>query len=185
MAKLIYLTNVSVDGYIEDAQGGFDFGQDDDVFAFTTDLLASVGTLLYGRRLYEAMAVWETMPALAEQSALTARFAAAWHEPDKVVYSSTLTEPSTVKTRVDARFDPKAVRDMKAAATRDLLIGGADIAAQAFAEGLVDECHLIVWPLLVGGGKPGLPPGVRVGLDLLDERRFANGTVYLRYGVAT
>lgn len=184
MAKLIYLTNLSLDGYIEDEQGAFDwFPPDEDVFAFTTELLQSVGTLLYGRRLYEAMAVWETNPDLAAQSDLTAVFADAWQAPDKVVYSTTLATVSTVRTRLERDFDRAAVQALKTAATRDIAVGGANLATQAFAAGLVDECQLLVWPIIVGGGKPALPTGVRVDLELLDERRFANGVVYLRHRV--
>ena len=182
MADLIYLTNVSLDGYIEDESGAFDYGPpDDEVFAYTTDLIRPVGTFLYGRRLYEAMAVWETDAALAEQSELTAAFATAWKAADKVVYSTTLPEVSTADTRLERRFDPAAVRDLKASADRDLTIGGAHLAAQAFRAGLVDECSLLVWPVIVGGGKPGLPSGVRTDLQLVDERRFGNGVVHLRY----
>ncbi len=182
MAKLIYLTNVSLDGYIEDERGAFDwFPVDDEVFAFTTDLLRSVGTFLYGRRLYETMAVWETDAALAAQSGLMADFASAWQAANKVVYSTTLSAVSTAGTRLERHFDPVAVRQLKATAGRDLTVGGANLATQAFQAGLVDECQLFVWPMVVGGGKPGLPTGVRADLELLDERRFANGVVRLRY----
>lgn len=182
MAKLIYVTNVSLDGYIEDERGAFDwFPIGDEVFAFHTDLLRSVGTFLYGRRLYEAMALWETDPALAAQSDLAADFANAWQAASKVVYSTTLTEVSTADTRIERRFDPAAVRELKAAASSDLTVGGANLAAQAFEAGLVDECQLMVLPVVVGGGKPGLPTGMRTDLELLDERRFRNGVVHLRY----
>jgi dihydrofolate reductase len=182
MAKLIYLTNVSIDGYIEDERGGFDWlPPDDEVFAFTTDLLRSVGTLLYGRRLYEAMAVWETDAALAAKSGLMADFASAWQAASKVVYSATLPAVSTADTRLERHFDPAAVHQLKATVDSDLTIGGANLATQAFKAGLVDECQLIVWPVAVGGGKPGLPTGMRTDLELLDERRFRNGVVYLRY----
>ncbi len=184
MATLIYVTNVSLDGYIEDEHGALDWAPpDDDVFAATTALLRSVGTFLYGRRLYETMSVWETNPALAEQSDLTADFANAWQAADKVVYSTTLTAVSTATTRLEHHFDPDAVQQLKAATTSDLTIGGANLAARAFEADLVDECQLFVWPMIVGGGKPALPDHVRLDLDLLDERRFANGTIYLRYGV--
>ena len=184
MAALTYITNVSLDGYIEDADGNFNWGpQDDDVFAAASAAVRSAGTFLYGRRLYEAMAVWETDPALGRQSELTAEFAWAWRAADKVVYSTTLTEASTASTRIERRFDPGAVRALKAEATGNLTIGGANLAAQAFAAGVVDECQLFVWPVLVGAGKPGLPAGVRTDLELHDERRFSNGVVLLRYGV--
>jgi dihydrofolate reductase len=186
MAKLIYVTNVSLDGYIEDERGAFDwFPRDDDVFAFTTDLIRSVGTFLYGRRLYEVMAVWETNAALAAQSDLMADFAAAWQAANKVVYSTTLAAVSTANTRLERHFDPTAVHELKAAASSDLTVGGANLATQALQAGLVDECQLFVWPLAVGGGKPGLPTGMRTDLELLDERRFGNGVVHLRYRIAT
>jgi dihydrofolate reductase len=182
MAKLIYVTNVSLDGYIEDEGGAFDwFPPDDEVFAFTTDLLRSVGTFLYGRRLYETMAVWETDAALAAQSDLTADFARAWQAASKVVYSVTLPSVSTADTRLERRFDPAAVHELKATASSDLTVGGANLATQAFKAGLVDECQLFVLPIVVGGGKPGLPTGMRVDLELLDERRFRNGVIHLRY----
>ena len=184
MAALIYATNVSADGCIEDAQGAFDWTRpDDDVFAATTALLSSVGTFLYGRRLYETMAVWETDPAIAGQSDLAADFASAWRAADKVVYSTTLTAVPTATTRLEQRFDPDAVRELKAEATSDLTIGGADLAARAFEAGLVDECQLFVWPVILGGGKPAFAAGVRASLELLDERRFGNGVVHLRYRV--
>jgi len=182
MAKLIYVTNVSLDGYIEDERGVFDlFTPDDDVFASTTDLLRTVGTFLYGRRLYETMAVWETDPALAAQSDLMADFATAWQAASKVVYSTTLAAVSTANTRLERHFNPTAVHELKAAASRDLTIGGANLAAQALKAGLVDECQLFVWPLAIGGGKPALPTDTRVDLELLDERRFGNGVLLLRY----
>jgi dihydrofolate reductase len=182
MAPLIYLTNVSLDGYIEDAHGAFDWAPpDDDVFAATTALLRSVGTFLYGRRLYETMAVWETNPALAEQSDLATEFARAWRAADKVVYSTTLTAVSTATTRLEHHFDPDAVRGLKTRTTSNLTIGGANLAARAFEAGLVDECQLFVWPMTLGGGKPALPAGLRAGLELLDEHRFGNGVVHLRY----
>jgi dihydrofolate reductase len=182
MAKLIYVTNVSVDGYIEDEGGAFDwFPRDDEVFAFTTNLLRSVGTFLYGRRLYEMMAVWETDAALAGQSGLMADFASAWQAANKIVYSTTLTTVSTARTTLERRFDPAVVHRLKATAGSDITVGGSNLAAQAMRAGLVDECQLFVWPLAVGGGKPGLPSGVRTDFALLDERRFDNGVVHLRY----
>jgi dihydrofolate reductase len=182
MAKLIHLTNVSLDGFIEDARGAFDlYAPDDNVFAFTTDLVRSVGTFLYGRRLYELMAVWETNPALAAQPGLRADFAAAWQATRKIVYSTTLATVSTADTRLERHFDAQAVHELKAAASSDLAIGGANLAAQAFKAGLVDEYQLIVWPSVLGGGKPALPTDTRIDLELLDERRFANGVVHLRY----
>ncbi|WP_431930439.1 dihydrofolate reductase family protein [Micromonospora sp. RP3T] len=182
MAKLIYVTNVSLDGYIEDERGDFNlFPVDDEVFVCYTDIVRSAGTFLYGRRQYEAMAVWETNDALAAQSDLTADFANAWQAASKVVYSGSLPSASTADTTVERRFDPGAVKEMKAAADSDLTIGGANLATQAFKAGLVDECQLFVLPVAVGGGKPGLPTGMRTDLDLVDERRFRNGVVHLRY----
>src|SRR5688500_10935581 len=173
MANLIYVTNVSLDGYIEDERGAFDWlPMDDELFALYTDILRPVGTFLYGRRLYEAMAVWETDATLAAQSDLTADFASAWQAASKVVYSTTLATVSTADTRLERRFDPAAVHELKATASSDLTVGGANLAAQAFKAGLVDECQLFVWPMVVGGGKLGMPTGIRANLDLLDERRF-------------
>ncbi|HEX4862947.1 MAG TPA: dihydrofolate reductase family protein, partial [Acidimicrobiales bacterium] len=158
MAKLIYASNVSLDGYTEDERGALDWAApDDDVFAFITDLLRPVGTYLYGRRLYDAMAVWETDAALAAQSDLMSDFANVWQAADKVVYSTTLATASTSNTRLERHFDPSKVRDLKAAARSDLLVGGPNLAAQAFKAGLVDECHLFIWPVVLGGGKPALP----------------------------
>ena len=184
MAKLIYVSNVSLDGYIEDAHGNFDWtAPNDEVFAFITDLLRAFGIHLYGRRLYEAMAVWETDPALAAQSDLMSDFALLWQDTRKVVYSTTLDAVPTAKTTLEPAFESDSVRDMRASASGDLLVGGANLAAQAFAARLVDECHLFIVPVVVGGGKRALPAGMRVDLELLDERRFNNGVVYLRYRV--
>lgn len=185
MAKLIYITNVSLDGYIEDEQGDFGWTEpDDEQFAFVTDLIRPVGTDLYGRRLYESMAVWETDPSFAARSEPFAEFSRVWQDADKVVYSTTLESVPTARTEIVRLFDPEAVRAMKDAATEDLMIGGADLAAQAFRARLVDEIHLFVGPAIVGGGKPGLPSDVRLDLELLDDRRFANGVIYLRHRVA-
>ena len=182
MAKLIYVANVSLDGYIEDAHGSFDWTEpSDEVFTFITDLVRPVGTYLYGRRMYETMAVWETEPALAAQSELRADFANVWQAADKIVYSTTLAAVSTANTRLERRFDPDAVRDMKTSAASDLTVGGPTLAAHAFNAGLVDECQLFVRPVLVGGGKPAFPSDARVQLELLEEHRFGNGVVYLRY----
>jgi dihydrofolate reductase len=182
MAKLIYVANVSLDGYIEDAHGRFDWTEpSDEYFAFITDLVRPIGTYLYGRRLYETMAVWETDPTLAALSALRADFANIWQGADKIVYSTTLETVSTANTRLERRFDPDAVRDLKTSAPSDLTVGGSALAAHAFDAGLVDECHLFVGPVLVGEGKPAYAGRAHVGLELLDERRFGSGVVYLRY----
>jgi len=184
MAKLIYIANVSLDGFIEDARGSFDWTEpDEEVFAFITDLVRSVGTCLYGRRMYETMAVWETDATLAAQSEPMADFAKVWQAADKVVYSTTLRAVSTARSRLERSFDPDSVRDMKRSATGDLTVGGANLAANAFKGGLVDECHLFICPVLVGGGKPALPRDIRAELELLDERRFSNGVAYLRYAL--
>lgn len=182
MVKLTYINNMSLDGYIEDRHGAFDFGpMDDDLLAAYTELLGTVGTFLYGRRLYETMAGWETMPELAAQSSLAADFANAWQVPSKIVYSTTLATAPTANTRIERAFDITAVQQLKAGASRDLTVGGADLASQALTAGLVDECTLFIWPVAVGDGKPALPADARLSLELLDDRRFANGVMLLRY----
>jgi dihydrofolate reductase len=184
MAKLIYASNMSLDGFTEDECGAFDWAPpDDDVFVFITELMRSAGTYLYGRRMYETLAVWETESALAARSDLTADYASAWQAADKVVYSSTLAAPITANTRLERRFDPHAVHDLKAAADRDLLVGGPSVAAQALAAGLVDELALFVWPVVLGGRNPALPKDGRADLDLIAEQRFSSGAVHLRYRV--
>ncbi|MFE6632810.1 dihydrofolate reductase family protein [Streptomyces rochei] len=184
MAQLIYASNMSLDGCTEDERGAFDWAPpDDEVFAFITDLMRSAGTYLYGRRMYETLAVWETDPSLAARSDLMADYAGAWQAADKVVYSSTLAEPSTARTRLERRFDPGAVHDLKATAGGDLLVGGPNLAAQALAAGLVDEIVLFVWPIVLGGRNPALPTDARIDLELVDEHRFGNGVVHLRYRV--
>ncbi|MDI3101034.1 MULTISPECIES: dihydrofolate reductase family protein [Streptomyces] len=184
MAQLIYASNMSLDGCTEDERGAFDWAPpDDEVFAFITDLMRSAGTYLYGRRMYETLAVWETDPSLAARSDLMADYAGAWQAADKVVYSSTLAEPSTARTRLERRFDPGAVHDLKATAGGDLLVGGPNLAAQALAAGLVDEVALFVWPIVLGGRNPALPTDARIDLELVDEHRFGNGVVHLRYRV--
>src|SRR5919109_2016142 len=179
MARLIYSAIMSLDGYTADEDGNFDWAApDEEVHTFLNDLERPVGTYLYGRRMYEVMVGWETV---TDQTPHTRDFAEIWRAADKVVYSRTLETPSTARTRIERDFDPEAVRQMKAAASRDLTVGGPDLAAHAFRAGLVDECHLYVAPIVVGGGNQALPDKVRVPLELLDERRFANGVVYLRY----
>jgi dihydrofolate reductase len=184
MARLIYASNMSLDGCTEDEHGALDWAPpDDDVFASITELMRSAGTYLYGRRMYEVMAVWETDSTLATRSDLTAHYAKVWQAADKVVYSSSLAAPSTANTRLERHFDPGAVHDLKAAASRDLLVGGPNLAAQALGAGLIDELRLFVWPLVLGGRKPALPTDTRTDLELLDEHRFTNGVVQLRYRV--
>jgi dihydrofolate reductase len=186
MAKLIYVLNVSLDGYIADQDGKIDWAvPDEEFFSFINDLERPVGTYLYGRRLYELMHVWETDPAAAAQSPAAGEFAEIWQAADKIVYSRTLEAASTTRTRIERDFDPEAVRQLKAAAERDLTVGGPTLGAHAIAAGLVDEYHLFVWPVVVGGGKHFFPDRVRLQLELLDERRLGNGEVYLRYRTQT
>ena len=185
MAKLIYSAITSLDGYIEDEDGKFDWAEpDDEVHAFINDLERSVGTYLYGRRLYGVMVAWEAL-TLGDQPPVMRDFAEIWRAAEKIVYSRTLEAVSTARTRIERDFDPEAVRQMKAAAGRDLTVGGAELAAQAFEAGVVDELHLFVAPIVVGGGKQSLPDNVRLKLELLDERRFGRGMVYLRYRIRT
>jgi dihydrofolate reductase len=183
--RLIYVVNCSLDGYIEDADGGFGWSEpDEELHQFFNDLLRPIGSFLYGRRLYETMAVWETDPSLAAESPVMADFAAVWQDADKIVYSTTLQAPITERTRIERVFDPDAVRGLKAAAATDLLIGNATLTAHAFRAGLVDEIHLVVAPVAVGGGKPALPGGVRLALELVEVRRFqGTGVVSLRHRV--
>ena len=186
MARLVYSAIASLDGYVEDEDGNFDWATPDgEVHAFVNDLHRPLGTYLYGRRMYETMDGWETDPSIAERSPLIRDFAALWQAADKIVYSRTLEAAPTARTWIERNFDPEAVRQMKASAGQDMLVGGPNLAAQAFGAGLVDECHLFVAPILVGGGKRSLPSDVRLELELLDERRFGGGTVYLRYRTGT
>jgi dihydrofolate reductase len=183
MAKLIYSALASLDGYVADEDGNFDWAEpDEEVHTFVNDLERPVGTYLYGRRLYEVMVSWENADALADQPRFIQEFGEIWRAADKIVYSKTLEAPSSARTRIERDFDPEAVRELKAAADRDLLVGGPELAAHAFEAGLVDECHLFLAPIIVGGGKQALPDEVRLELELLDERRFGNDTVFLRYG---
>ena len=186
MAKLIYSAISSLDGYIADEDGNFDWAvPDEEVHAFINDLERPVGTYLYGRRMYETMVGWETDPTLAEQSPVMRDFAQIWQAAEKIVYSRTLETVPTTRTRLEREFDPEAVRQMKASAGRDISVSGPDLAAQAFRAALVDECYLIVTPIVVGGGKRSLPDDVRLKLELIDERRFDNGMVYLHYRTRT
>jgi len=186
MAKLIYSGITSLDGYVADADGNFDWSvPDEEVHTFVNDLERPVGTYLYGRRMYEVMVAWETAHTLADQPPFMQDFAGIWRAADKIVYSRTLETVSSARTRIERDFDPAAVRQMKATAGRDITVGGPDLAAQALKAGLVDECHLFVTPIVVGGGKQFLPDAVRLKLDLLDERRFGNGVVHLHYRTRT
>ena len=186
MAKLIYSGITSLDGYVADEGGNFDWAvPDEEVHTFVNDLERPVGTYLYGRRMYEVMIAWETARTLADQPPFVRDFAEIWQAADKIVYSMTLETVSSARTRIERDFDPAAVRQMKATAGRDITVGGPDLAAQAIKAGLVDECHLFVTPIVVGGGKQFLPDDVRLKLELLDERRFGNGVVHLHYRTRT
>jgi dihydrofolate reductase len=183
MAKLIYVAITSLDGYVADEHGKFDWGEpDEEVHSFVNDLERSVGTYLYGRRLYEVMLAWETLD-LAGQPPYIRDFAEIWRAADKIVYSRTLEAVPSARTRLERAFDPEAVRRLKADAEGDLAVGGPELAVHAFRARLVDECHLILAPIAVGGGKQSLPDDVRLELELLDERRFGNGMVHLRYAM--
>ncbi len=183
MAKLIYVTNTSLDGYIEDRDGGISWGDpDEEYFGCINDIERPVGTYLYGRRMYEAMIFWETAP-IADQPLWVADFTNLWRAADKVVFSKSLASVSSGRTTLEREFDVEAIRKMKADATHDLTVGGADLAAQAFAAGLVDECHLFFWPVVLGGGKQALPREARLDFQLLNERRTRNGVVQLHYRV--
>jgi len=184
MGRLIYAANSSLDGYIEDPEGKFDWSMpDEEVHQYFNDLERSASTSLYGRRMYETMMVWETDPNLAADSPLMADFAEARQAAEKIVYSRTLKAASTRKTRIEREFNPQAIRQLKAAAEHDILIGGPNLAASAFRAGLVDVCDFFLYPIVVGGGKPTLPADVRLELELLEERRYAHGRVHLRYQV--
>jgi dihydrofolate reductase len=179
VASLIYLAIASLDGYVEDEQGKFDWAApDEEVHAFVNDLVRPVGTDLYGRRMYETMVYWETG---GDQGAVYRDYAEIWRAAEKVVYSRTLQTVSSERTRIEREFDAAAIRRLKESSRSDITIGGAELAGQAIAEGLVDEYHLFLGPVLVGGGKRALPDGVHAKLELLDERRFPNGVVYLHY----
>lgn len=184
MARLIYVAIMSLDGYIEDQDGRFDWAAPDEVVhQFVNELVRAAGTYLYGRRMYETMTVWETDPGFAAESPSMRDFAAIWQAADKLVYSRMLEAVPTARTRIEREFDPAAIRRMKATAGQELLIGGPELAAHAFRVGLVDECHLLLAPVVVGGGKRALPEDVRLELELLAERRFGNGMVHLHYRV--
>ena len=182
MAKLIYSAITSLDGYVADENGNFDWAApDEEVHRFVNDLERPIGTYLYGRRIYETMVYWETAHTLPDQPPFIQDFAGIWQAADKIVYSKTLDTPSSARTRIERDFDPDAVRRMKASAERDISVGGPDLAAQAIKAGLVDEYHLFLTPIIVGGGHQSLPDNVRLELELLGERRFGNGVVHLHY----
>jgi dihydrofolate reductase len=184
MAELIYSAITSLDGYVADEDGNFDWAApDEEVHRFVNDLERPIGTYLYGRRMYEVMRYWETAHTVADQPPFVQDYAEVWQAADKIVYSRTLEAVSSARTRIEREFDPEAVRQLKAAAGRDLSVGGPELAAQAFKAGLVDQCHLFLTPVVVGGGTRSLPDHVRLDLELLDERRFGKGTVHLHYRV--
>ena len=185
MADLIYSMITSLDGYVADLDGNFDWAApDEEVHAFVNDLERSVGTYLYGRRMHETMAVWEQADTFADQHPVTVDYRRIWRAADKIVYSTSDPAVVSARTHVENRFDPAAVQALKASATADITVGGPDLAAQAIRAGLVDEYQLLVVPVLVGGGNRALPENVHVQLELIDEHRFARGTVHLRYRVA-
>jgi dihydrofolate reductase len=182
MARLIYSVIASLDGYVEDEEGKFDWAApDEEVHAFVNELERPIGTYLYGRRMYETMVFWETVSSDGDRSPTSADYAEIWRSAEKFVYSRTLQSVSSANTRIERDFNPEAIRRLKESSRSDITIGGAELAGQAIAEGLVDECHLLLGPVLVGAGKRALPANVRARLELLDERRFRSGVVHLRY----
>jgi dihydrofolate reductase len=184
MAKLIYFAITSLDGYIADEDGRYDWAAPgDDVFRFVTDFERPIGTYLYGRRLYQEMSFWETAHTQPGQGSLMLDFARIWQAADKVVYTRTLDTVPTARTRIERSFDPEAIRQLKARAERDITVGYANLAGQAIKAGLVDECHLIILPMLVGGGSRALTGGARAHLELLGQRRFEHGEVHLHYRI--
>ena len=186
MAKLIYSAITSLDGYVADEEGNFDWAApDEDVHRFVNDLERRVGTYLYGRRMYEVMVAWETMDSRADQPPVIDDFTKIWQAADKIVYSKTLETVSSARTRIERDFDAEAVRQLKASSERDITVGGPELAAQAIRAGLVDEFQLFVTPVVVGGGKKALPDDAHLKLELLDERRFGSGVVHLHYRTST
>jgi len=186
MAKLIFSAITSLDGYVADEDGNFDWAAPgEEVHSFVNDLERPVGTYLYGRRMYEVMVPWETVQPHDEQSPSARDFAQIWQAADKVVFSKTLETVSSARTRLERAFDPESVRQMKESAEHDISVGGPNLARQAIKAGLIDEIHLFLTPVVVGGGTRALPDNVRLRLDLMEERRFGNGMVYLRYRTKT
>ena len=186
MSKLIYSAITSLDLYVEDTKGNFGWAAPDpEVFAFINDLERPIGTYLYGRRMYEAMTPWETWPTGSDQPAVMRDFTELWRAAEKVVFSRTLQKPSSTRTRIERDFDPAVVTRLKESSARDITVGGAELAGQALAAGLVDECHLFLNPVIVGGGRRALPDGVHAQLELLAERRFGNGVVHVHYTVTS
>ena len=185
MAKLIYLAITSLDGYVEDTDGKFGWAApDEEVHAFVNDLERPIATYLYGRRMYDTMAFWETAGIGREEPPVFHEYAEIWRAAVKVVYSRTLQAASSARTRIERNFSPGAIRQLKSASGSDMAIGGSELAGQAIAAGLVDECQLFLNPVVVGGGKRALPDHVRADLALLSERRFKSGVVYLHYRIS-
>lgn len=186
VAKLVYGAITSLDGYMADKDGKFDWAEpDEEVHAFVNDLERHTGTYLYGRRMYEVMVFWETAHTVPDQPRVMLDYADIWQAADKIVYSKTLDTISSARTRIERQFDPDAVRQLKSHAERDITVGGPELAAHAIKAGLVDEYHFFLTPVVVGGGNPSLPHDVRLNLELLDERRFASGVVHLHYRTRT
>jgi dihydrofolate reductase len=184
MAKLIYSAIASLDGYVEDAEGNFDWARpDDELHAFVNELERPVGIYLYGRRMYETMVFWDTVSPEPGRATVGREYAEIWRAAEKVVYSRTLERPSSERTRIERAFDPAVVREMKESAGSDITIGGAELAGEALRAGLVDECRLFLVPVLVGTGKRFVPGGLRAQLRLLEDRRFGSGVAYLRYSI--
>jgi dihydrofolate reductase len=184
MGNLIYSAIASLDGYVEDQQGGFDWAApDEEVHGFVNDLERPVGTYLYGRRMYETMVYWETAHTIPDRSPVVREFTDIWQRAEKVVFSRSLDDVSSARTRIERDFDPGTVRQLKTTTVHDITVGGAALAGQAIASGIVDELHLLTVPVFVGGGKRWLPDAVRLELELLDTRRFGNGVVFLRYRI--
>lgn len=184
MGTLVYAAITSLDGYIEDASGRFDWAVPDaEVHTFINELERPIGTHLYGRRMYETMAVWQTIDDDPSVSPVELAYARMWRELDKVVYSTTLESVPTPRTRLEPRFVPDDVAHLKRTTELDISISGPSLAQHAFAAGLIDDVHLFVMPIIVGAGKPGLPSDLRMHLELRDERRFASGVVHLHYGL--
>ncbi|MBV8343524.1 MAG: dihydrofolate reductase [Candidatus Eremiobacteraeota bacterium] len=179
MSKLIYIINTSLDGYVEDEAGGFEWVNPDQVHAFITELVRPIATHLYGRRLYETMAYWDS--PIASYPPEHRDFAQVWQRAEKIVFSRSLTDVATVNTHLEGDFDVASVRKRKRESKHDICIGGAELAGLALEADLVDECHVFLNPVVVGGGKPAFGAAVRQNLELLDTRRFGSGVVYLRY----